>query len=159
MRRLRFSALVLSGIALRRQRPLPRMEGQLISELQKKTVAVAVRHSGNTSAKAPWFLIANGQFSVKGDVGLGFLGAEDGRYATTDVPMEWMSSDVVDGRRVSNVKGVVGCVDQKGRHLVWSFEGGRQKRRGKGTHSRNSFAFSTPRSVSVVLEASRATRS
>ncbi len=137
-------ALGLSGLALWRQRPMPRMEGQLMKDRQAEAVAVAVRNSGNTSAKAPWFLIANGQVSVNAHVGVGFLGAEDGRYATTDVPMEMMSPEVVDGRRVHNFKGVVGCVDRKGRHLVWSFEGGKPKRRGKGTSFEELFRLFYP---------------
>jgi hypothetical protein len=98
-------ALVLSGLALWRQRALPRMEGQLVHD-GSGYAAVAIRHSGSSSAKAPWFLIATGSHSAIGHAGPGFLGVDQGRYVVTDIPEGEIQTDAV--------RGVVGCKDAAG---------------------------------------------
>ena len=82
---------------------------------------ISVRNSGTATARAPWFMfVAQGQYVI-GQVGSGFLGPNDGRIAPTDLVM----NEKVAPREI---KGVVGYLDSKGRHVVWSTDNGRRKR-------------------------------
>lgn len=114
-------ALSLSAVALYRQRATPRLEGQLVVSHPTRLARISVRNSGTATARAPWFMfVAQGQHVI-GQVGSGFLGPDDGRIAPTDLAM----NEKVAPREI---KGVVGYLDSKGHHVVWSTENGKRKR-------------------------------
>src|SRR4051794_20399016 len=79
-------ALVLSGLALYRQRLRPRLEASVVRDGPSGDYAVAVRNGGNASAKTPWFLVVIEGKTVLTHVGRGFLGAGEGRYVLTRLP-------------------------------------------------------------------------
>jgi hypothetical protein len=113
-------ALVISGLSLYLQRPMPRLEAQLLWDVEGYA-GVAIRNTGKSAAKAPWFLLASGEFCTNAHVANGFLGADESILAQTGIPTA--------GLKKGASRGVVGCVDHKGRYLTWDFDGGRAKRR------------------------------
>jgi hypothetical protein len=117
-------ALVISGLSLYLQRPMPRLEAQLLWDVEGYA-GVAIRNTGKSSAKAPWFLLATGEFSTNTHVANGFLGVEEAVLAQTGIPTASLKKGAS--------RGVVGCVDHKGRNVTWDFDGGRAKRRKETT--------------------------
>jgi hypothetical protein len=114
-------ALVLSVVALYRQRATPRFEGQLVVIHPTRLASISIRNSGTATARAPWFMFAaQGQYVI-GQVGSGFLGPNDERSVPTDLAMP---EKIVPGE----IKGVVGYLDANGRHVVWSTIKGKRKR-------------------------------
>ena len=102
------------------------MEAVPIEEASTGDLAVAVRNSGNSTAKRPWFTIAVGNDTyVNANVGPGFLGVDGGRYVITPAVYPEDAPD--------SVSGVVGCRHPRTNKLIgWSIHGGRHKKLRKG---------------------------
>jgi hypothetical protein len=94
------------------------MEAQLVHDVSYSLVAVAVRNGGQSSARAPWFFLTVPGHHVVTHAGAGFLGVGEGRYVITGIPSDSAK------REPKQVRGVVGCFDPGGHHVVWSFRGG-----------------------------------
>jgi hypothetical protein len=66
-----------------------------------------------------WFVVVVGDRFCAGSTGTGFLDAGEGQYVITGIPTP---------TKMHEAFGVVGCLDHKGNHLIWRFDGGRGKK-------------------------------
>jgi hypothetical protein len=109
-------ALSVSGLTLFLQRPRPRMEAVTVANMPYGELAVAVRNSGTSTAKRPWFTVAvDDSDYVNASPGAGFLGVGEGRYVVTN----GQYPDDAD-----SLRGVVGCRDHRTNKLIaWSLDG------------------------------------
>jgi hypothetical protein len=108
------AAFGLSILSLFLQRRRPYLEGQFLTV--RPHAAVAIRNTGNLTARAPWAMFAtkDGEASFCGHVGPGFLAPESGRLVITDAAFPDAPTAV----------GVVGFINRKGVHVVRAFGDG-----------------------------------